>query len=138
MDGPHIDHRDQPATATGQRGRRGALRAVGAVGVALLAALGRTDGAAAKGFQTKQVVSDASAPLAATTSAATNTSVTCNGGKLLSCGYIVNGGASDLLNAMVVLSGPVDKTTCGAALFRTDGTGATAGGTIRAVALCRI
>jgi hypothetical protein len=106
--------------------------------VALLAALGRTEGAAAKGFRTKRVVSAASTPLPATTDTTVSASTGCNGGKLLSCGYIVNGQASELLNAMVTLAGPLSTFTCAASLYRTDGTGATAGGRIQAVALCRV
>jgi hypothetical protein len=122
----------------GIRGRRGVLRAVSAMGVALLAALGLGDSTAAAGFRTKRVVSEASAPLGAAAESFVNTFANCNGGKLLSCGHIVDGDAEQLVNAMVIFAAPVeDRTACGAALFRTASAGAAAGATITAVALCR-
>jgi hypothetical protein len=139
MDGSHIDHIDQPATAAGHSGRRSVLRAVGAFGVALLAALGKADSTAAKGFRTKRVDSDPAGPLETTAGDRLDAFADCNGGKLLSCGYLVGGQAAELVNTMVTFAGPVlNRTGCDAALVRTASAGSTAGATITAVALCRV
>ena len=128
---------DQAAAATGVSGRRGALQALGALGVALLASLGVVDGASAR-FQTKRVVSAASAPLGTDAGAVANAFAECGGGKLLSCGYIVGGQPGELVNTIVTCAGPTDdRRQCAALLFRTAEVGASAGATIKAVALCR-
>jgi hypothetical protein len=108
--------------------------------VALLALLGRTDTTSARRrFGTKRVVSDPSTPLPTTAGGLTNTFADCGGTrKPISCGFIVGGNASQLVNALVTFAAPIqDETQCGAALFRTAA-GATEGATIQAVAVCRV
>jgi hypothetical protein len=142
-----------PRDAAGSPARREAVRAIGAAGLAALAAFGLADASSAKkkkrkktkkkgsrgsGFATRLEFSEFSDPLPVETGSQVVASVDCGGpGRVVSCGYQINGVGPLLVNTAITVVEPNgDLSSCAASLQRASDVGATAGAQIQAVAIC--
>jgi hypothetical protein len=130
--------------------RRASFKALAAAGASLLGAAALADGAAArkrkrkrcacpKSITTRLEISTDSAPLAADAGSQVATNADCGGpNRVVSCGYQTAGNAAQFVNAVINGVGPTsDRSQSVAFLLRTSATGATAGATIQATALCQ-
>jgi hypothetical protein len=144
--------------------RRTAMRGVGALGMGLLASLSLMPAAAKKKsrakigppgpagpagpagptgpaappLQTRVEFSTNSSPLPTAQGSTVEATANCGGaGKVVSCGYQVNGDTEQLLDVIVEFVKPDNtRSTCVASLRRVLTNSSTAGATIQAVAIC--
>jgi hypothetical protein len=82
-----------------------------------------------------------SAPLEATAGSFASSVAECGPGKVVSCGFLVNATAEQLVNVVVIGARVIDGiqenlSACEAALQRAAGAGSTAGAKISAIATC--
>jgi hypothetical protein len=88
-------------------------------------------------FKTRKVNSALSDPLATAAGSRVSATAECGGvGKVVSCGYVTDGGAAAFVNVFVETMVSNNEGSCFANLLRTSEAGSIAGAAIKAVAIC--